>query len=236
VSGPAGPDPLLVAASAHVFVDDLRQPRLDDADHRHLARVLRLRAGESVTASDGRGRWMPCRFGTGDELVADGEVRESPNPEYEITIAFVPPKGDRSELIVQKLTELGVDRITVMTADHSVVRWDPDRAAKAHRRFVAIAREAAMQSRRVRLPMVEPVTEFAVVADRHGATLAVPGGALLERGMRSILIGPEGGWSAEELRRPLSRVGLGETVLRVETAAIAACALAVSARAKLVGE
>lgn len=231
-----GPAPELVASAAHVFVASVEAPLLDDEDRHHLERVLRLRAGEPVTVSDGVGSWRPCRFAAGGGLAPDGAVRSVAPPPYEVTVAFAPPKGDRPELIVQKLTELGADRIVPMITERTVVRWDGDRAAKQLARLARIVREAAMQSRRVRLPVLEQPTAFAAVADRPGAQLAAPGGGRVLHGRGLFLIGPEGGWSDEELRRPLSRVGLGETVLRAETAALAACALAVSVRAEMVGE
>jgi len=236
VSGRSGPDPLLVASSAHVFVAELADPVLDDDDRHHLERVLRLRDGEAVTASDGAGGWLPCRFATGGVLRPDGEIRTDAAPDYEISVAFAPPKGDRPELVVQKLTELGADRIVPLRCDRGVVHWDGARLDKQMVRLARIVREAAMQSRRTRLPVLEAPTAFAIVADRPGAVLAAPGGGRLRPGPGPFLVGPEGGWSEDELRRPLSRVGLGDTVLRAETAAIAVCALAVSARADLVGD
>ncbi len=232
-----GPDPLLVGSAAHVVVERLDAPELDETDEHHLRRVLRLRPGEPVTVTDGSGGWRPCRLdASAAGLELDGDVRTVARPDGEVAIAFAPPKGDRAELIVQKLTELGADRIVPMLTERSIVRWDDDRAAAQHRRWSRIVREAAMQSRRVWLPVLEPVATFEAVATRPGAHLAAPGGRRIDGSVRLILIGPEGGWSETELRRPLSRVGLGDLVLRAETAAIAACALAVSARADLVGE
>ncbi len=234
MSGAAGPDPRLVASAAHVFVADLGAPVLGDDDRHHLLKVLRIRAGEPVTVSDGRGAWRACRMGAGGSLEPDSEVVSTPAPPYDITVAFVPPKGDRPELIVQKLTEIGVDRIVVMRSDHGVVRWDDERAAKQLVRLRRIMTEAAMQSRRSRLPVLDGPKPFEEVATTPFAVLAAPGGDPVTSAARTFLVGPEGGWSDAELRRPLSRVGLGETVLRAETAALVSCALAVSVRAELV--
>lgn len=232
-----GPDPLLAGAAAHVVVADLTELQLVAADDHHLRRVLRLRPGQPVTATDGRGRWRPCRLAPGDgRLVADGEVRVAAEPVFEVVIAFAVLKGERTDLVVQKLTELGADRIVPMTAERSVVRWTPERADAQRARWERIVREAVMQSRRVTVPIVEPVGRFADVAVRPGARLAAVGGGPITAQPGPILIGPEGGWSDAELERPLSRVGLGDTVLRAETAAIAACALTVSARANVVGD
>ena len=93
-----------------------------------------------------------------------------------VTVAFAPPKGDRPEWAVQKLTELGVDRIVPLVAARSVVRWTGDRAAAPVERLRRVAREAAMQSRRAWLPVVEEPSSFAAVAARPGAALAVAGG------------------------------------------------------------
>ena len=88
-----------------------------------------------------------------------------------------------------------------------------------------------MQCRRARLPTVEPLTGFADVAGRPAAAIATLGGQKLDvLCHRLLIVGPEGGWSPEELEAPPPRVGLGNYVLRSETAAIAAGALMTAAR------
>src|SRR3954451_7224578 len=148
-------------AKAHAFVVDLDGPELDDGDVHHLERVLRLRAGEAVTVSDGRGRWRACRFGAGAVLEVDGPIVSTPRPDPALTMCFALVKGERPEWVVQKLTEVGIDRIVPFVAERSVVRWDEAKAARQHARLVHVAREASMQSRRVRLPVVQAVTSFA---------------------------------------------------------------------------
>jgi 16S rRNA (uracil1498-N3)-methyltransferase len=231
-----------VRAAAHVFVADLDQPALSDDDARHLGRVMRLRAGEVVTASDGAGRWRACAFADVASLEATADVVCEPAPAPPVTVAFALAKGDRPEWTVQKLTEVGVDRIVPVAAARSVVRLDDDRADRQWARWQKVAREAAMQSRRVWLPTVEPVTPFTSVVNALGAAslaIAEPGGAppTLER--PAVLIGPEGGWSDDELaaadRARLPRVGLGPTVLRAETAAVAAAVLLCGLRSGVVG-
>jgi 16S rRNA (uracil1498-N3)-methyltransferase len=111
-------------ARAHVFVDDLAAPRLAADDRHHLTRVLRLSAGAVVTVADGRGRWRSCRLGSGPDLEVVGDIVADPEPRPAITVAFGLVKGERPELVVQKLTELGVDRIVPFAAERSVVRWD----------------------------------------------------------------------------------------------------------------
>ncbi len=210
-------------ARAHAFVADLSRPALDAPDRHHLERVLRLRPGDLITVSDGVGGRRSCRFGPVldpvDEVVTDAR------PYPEVTVAFAHVKGERPEWAVQKLTELGVDRIVAFTAARSVVRWDADKAAKAAERFRRVAREAAMQSRRTWLPVVEAPTDFAEVAGRPGAVLADPDGDPPWLAAGPVLVGPEGGWAADEAALPLLRMRLGPHVLRSETAAVAAAAL-----------
>jgi len=208
------------AGKAHAFVDDLDVPVLNDVDRHHLERVLRLRAGDELTVSDGRGRWRLCRFGaTLDPL---GPVGVDMAPEPVITIAFAVVKGDRNEWIVQKLTELGVDRIVPLVAERCVVRWDEPKAARTGERLERVAREAAMQSRRTWLPSVEPLSEYGAVVARPGAVLADRGGEPPSLGRPVVLVGPEGGWSDAEREVAVPRMTLGPTVLRAETAAIVA--------------
>jgi 16S rRNA (uracil1498-N3)-methyltransferase len=240
-AAPFGPDPRLVGSAAHVFVDDLSSPTLGAADAHHLLDVLRLRVGEVVTASDGRGAWCECALAAGGVLVAIGRVETTTAPTPRLTIGFAIPKGDRPEWIVQKLTELGVDVIVPFTSARSVVRWDAARAERNHVRLQRVAVEASMQSRRTSLPTVAAPTTFegalAPAAVSRRTILAAPGAAphsaALLDGVSEIavLVGPEGGWSDGELAAVDCQVGLGATVLRTETAALAAGVLFVASRA-----
>ncbi len=220
-AGPTGRD------GPHVFVADLDHPVLDVDDHHHLARVLRVRSGDSCTVGDGRGAWRPCRFG--DDLIVDGPVARVARPEPAITVGFALIKAGRPELIVQKLTELGVDRIVAFVTDRSVVRWDGDKRAHHHRRWQRVAREAAMQSRRVWLPQVDPICRFGEAAGLPGAHLAELGVEPLDSSVHTVLVGPEGGWTPAEVAGR-AVVGLGPHVLRAETAALAAAVLMTARR------
>jgi 16S rRNA (uracil1498-N3)-methyltransferase len=216
----------------HVFVVDVEAPELAADDRHHLERVLRLRPGDPVTVADGQGRWRPCRFGATVEPA--GDVVADPQPMPELTVAFALVKGERPELVVQKLTELGIDRIVAFRAGRSVVRWDETKAAKQVERLRRVAREAAMQCRRSRLPRVDDLASFDEVLALPGAVAADRGGAPLSLATPTVLIGPEGGWSPEERQRFAATVGLGAQVLRAETAALAAGTLLGALRAGLV--
>ena len=206
----------------HVLVLDVDAPELFDDDRHRLERVLRLRPGDLLTVGDGAGRWRPCRFGDPIEPVAAAVAVEAPRPE--VVVGFAVLKGGRPEHIVQKLTELGVDRIVAFAAERSVVRWDEANAARQVERWRRVAREAVMQCRRLWLPHLEPVRAFGDL-DLSGAALAVPGGRALAPGENFVLIGPEGGWTGTELAAATRHVGLGPHVLRAETAAIAAASV-----------
>lgn len=216
-------------AAAHVFVDDLEVLALNDDDAHHLARVLRLRDGQRVTASDGRGRWRICRF-DGMGLVADGDIGTEPAGEG-VTVLFALSKGDKPETVVQKLTELGVVRIVPFVAERSVVRWDDDKSHRNVERLRKVAREAAMQSRHVRLPMIDAVQKSLAeaIASVGEVALAEPGGVLLDASVSAVAVGPEGGFTPGELegRRTVSLPG---GILRAETAAVVAGALLVDRR------
>src|SRR3546814_2905207 len=95
-----------------------------------------------------------------DVCSSDLEVAEVPAAAPELTVAFALVKGDKPELVVQKLTELGIDRIVPLRAERSVVRWDEAKAASALTRLRAIARAAAMQSHRPRLRSEVPTSEI----------------------------------------------------------------------------
>jgi 16S rRNA (uracil1498-N3)-methyltransferase len=216
-------------SAAHVFVVDLDAPELDVDDAHHLGRVLRLRDGERVTASDGRGRWRSCRF-EANSLTVDGPV-ESEEVVAGVAVLFALGKGDKPEVVVQKLTELGVSRIVPFVAERSVVKWDDSKARRNVERLRKVAREAAMQSRQVVLPIVDDVQPsltdaVSLVGD---VVLAEPGGSVLDGSVVAVAVGPEGGFTATELdgRRTVSLPG---GILRAETAAVVAGALLIDRR------
>ena len=204
------------------MVPDVAKPELSSDDRHHLERVLRIGPGEPMTVSDGCGRWAQCRMGADLELAS--EVRYESVPEPVITVGFALIKGGRPELIVQKLTELGVDRIVPFVAERSIVKWDEHKAAKNVDRWRRVAREAVMQCRRVWMPEIDDVKRFAAL-DLGDVALAVPGGRAITDSEQVVLTGPEGGWSDAELAASPNHVGLGAHVLRAETAAITAAAL-----------
>lgn len=213
-SGPDG------KGGPHVFVEDLEQPRLGQQDQHHLRRVLRLQTGDNLTVCDGVGSWRPCVLGNEPEPA--GEVRTVPCAEPALTVAVALVKGERPEWIVQKLTELGIDRIGFFSGHRSVVRWDEAKAQRNAQRLTEVARAAAMQSRRVWLPEITTLRDYATAAALRGAARCERGGGTVTLSTPTLLIGPEGGWSEEERAEVLPVVGLADLQLRVETAAVAA--------------
>ena len=208
-------------SSAHVVVTDVAAPALDEAAAHHVFRVLRVGPGDVVSVTDGRGAWRLCRA-TGGALEALTAVAVEPPPPAPVTIGLAIPKADRPEWIVQKLTELGVDRIVWLHAERSVVRWDARRADKHLSKLARVATEAVQQCRRVTVPAVEgPLPAAAFLTE---AVAADPGGRPDDGRDRVVAIGPEGGWTEAELAVARGRVSLGPTVLRVETAAMVAAA------------
>ncbi len=166
----------------------------------------------------------------GPSLLPDGDVVVEARPSPAITVGFALTKGDRPELVVQKLTELGVDVIVPFVANRTVVRWDDVKAARNAARGRTIAREAAAQCHRAWLPEVREPVPFAVAASGPGVALAHPDGGPPSLDHPTVLVGPEGGWSIEEESAVPGRIGLGPHVLRAETAAVAAGALLAALR------
>jgi 16S rRNA (uracil1498-N3)-methyltransferase len=224
-------------AAAHVIAPDLPDERVVDGDDgHHLERVRRLRPPETITMADGRGSWRcytVAETGPGWlRLVATGTRHAEPVLTPGLAVAFALTKADKPELVVQKLTELGADRILPVMARRSVARWGSDRARDGVERLRRVAREAAAQAHRARVPVVEELVLLSdlagqpglVVADRDGRGAApppAPGGEWL------LVVGPEGGLEPEELDElgPATRIGIGPHVLRAETAALAGAAV-----------
>jgi 16S rRNA (uracil1498-N3)-methyltransferase len=224
---------------ALVYVSDPATPQVEENDAHHLRTVLRLRDGESIISSDGKGSWTRCRFvdgGRGSDLTLEvtGPLMYEPCAAPSLGVGFVPVKGTRPEWVVQKLTELGVDRITVLRSRRAVVRVEGARATSALERLARVAREAGSQSGRVWLPEISYGVELGTFLARDGAVVAAPGGGPLEANAVSIAVGPEGGWTPDELPPGTPTVGLGPQVLRAETAAIVAGTLVTAVRAGIV--
>ena len=229
-----GPGEAARRAAAHVIVADLEAPILDATDRHHLESVLRLRSGQAVSVTDGRGGWRPCTFRTGGGLGPEGEVIRGERPGPVLTVGFAPVKGDRPEWAVQKLTEVGVDRIVILGSVRGVVRWEGERGHKHLERLRTVARQAAMQSRQLWLPEVvgvQPVTDLAV---QPGVAMASPGGVPPTLAWPTLLVGPEGGWGPEEDALARATVSLGPAILRTESAAVVAGTLLTALRAGLV--
>ncbi|MFM8563756.1 MAG: RsmE family RNA methyltransferase [Acidimicrobiia bacterium] len=218
-------------AAAHVFVDDLAHPVPHPDDVHHLQRVLRLRDGETVSASDGRGGWRSCVWSSGT-LAPVGGMHAEPRVRS-LAVAFALCKGDKPEVIVQKLTELGVDTVVPFVSERSVVKWDAEKSVRNVERWRKVAHEAAMQSRQVYLPTITdvvPSIDDLVNRSSFEWTVAEPGGGVVAATVSAIAVGPEGGFTDDELARFVVRVGLPGGVLRAETAAVVAGALLVAAR------
>lgn len=198
----------------------------------HLTRVLRLQPGADVEVSDGAGRSARAVLVTGGvELTAP--VHTEPPRSPTISVAQAPPKGRRFDDVVRQLTELDVDVVTPLRTARGVVRPEGERLAKAASRWEAVARAASEQSRRSwRLRVTGMRTLDEVVAADGRCLLAHPGGTPLPCALTrslgrdvSLVVGPEGGFSDEELAGATARgaelVGLGRSVLRTEHAAAA---------------
>lgn len=234
-------NPVLRRSTAHLVVASLDVPSLDPDDEHHLVRVLRVRSSDVVTLTDGAGRWREARWVDGAlQVVGEVVAAESPRPESQWrTVGCAIPKGDRPEWIVQKLTELGLDRIVLFESARTVVRWDARKRTAQVERLTRIAREASMQSRRLVVPRVE-VCSFEEATGLPGVAIADPDGrrAWWEPNRpalgvvpvpHTVLVGPEGGFTDDELARCPDRVALGGAILRVETAAVAAGVLMTTA-------
>lgn len=237
-------------ATAHTFVGALDDDLTIDAEAgHHLSRVRRLRGGEAVTAADGDGRWRPyivvgVRPGAVD-LHAQGAPVVEPQLDPRLVVAFALTKGTKPDLAVQKLTELGVDGFTLLSTRRSVPRWGETREVAAVARLRRIAREAAAQCRRARLPEIDGVRPVTELSGRPGLVVADPEGEEPSRlpappgGEWVLVVGPEGGFEPDEAAALSSaapggeapvRLRLGCHVLRAETAAIAGAAVLATRR------
>ncbi|WP_167100324.1 16S rRNA (uracil(1498)-N(3))-methyltransferase [Mycobacterium sp. DL592] len=210
----------------------------------HAATVRRIRPGEVLVLSDGAGALARCEVESATKRGLTATVLQrwsAPRPVPEVTVVQAIPKSERSELAVELATEAGADGFIAWQAARCVARWDGDRAEKGLRRWHAVARSAARQSRRAWIPDVSgPVTTAALaelVADRvaagavvlalhESATVPLAEIPVAQADSILLIVGPEGGISDGELA-DLAAAGartvrLGPTVLRTSTAAAVA--------------
>ena len=221
--------------------------RLEGPDAHYLLRVMRLKEGDGFVALDGAGGAYEARIVSAEGGAVEatiGQRSEAPEPPMPITLYQGMPKGDKWELVIQKATELGATRLVPVAAARSVVQIKGDKVEAKRARWGAIAKEAAEQCERGRIPEVAaPVSlkqlalapgELALVLSERVVGPSLPR-ALPEAapGAIAIFIGPEGGWAPEELellgRLGAREVSLGRRILRTETAGLAALAMVMAA-------
>lgn len=208
---------------------------LDSEESRHCIKVLRRKPGDALLLTDGKGFFYEATI-TGADLgkctFAIHNQREEPAESHSIHIALSPTKNhDRLEWFVEKAVELGIDRITPLNCRHTerkIIKTD---------RLVKVAVSAMKQSLRARLPHIDPLTDVTdfirTAGDRqkfiaHASTDPLHlQHAATAGGKYTVLIGPEGDFTDEELQMAKDhgfiQVSLGVHRLRTETAALAAC-------------
>lgn len=214
---------------------------LDGPEGHHAAVVRRIGVGERVVLTDGEGTRLVGAVETAAKrslTIRVSEKAEARRPSPRVTVAQAIPKGDRGELAVELLTEVGADEVVPWAAGRSEGRWRGERAAKALERWRSTARESAKQSRRVWWPVVtEPIDLDGVCERVQGAGLAVvlhEGGGVPLASIDGLpddlllVVGPEGGLSDAEVEALRAAgavvVRLGAEVMRTSTAGAAATA------------
>jgi 16S rRNA (uracil1498-N3)-methyltransferase len=222
------------------------------ADGRHAATVKRLAVGEPVLVGDGQGRVVD---GVVAEVVGRDRVdvrvsayAEIAAPTPRLVVVQALPKGERAELSVELLTEVGVDVVVPWSASRSIAQWRGEKAARGVEKWAVTAREAAKQSRRPWVPEIRPLASTVQVCallrssvDAGGTAIVLHEAASLRMASMRIptsgdvvlVVGPEGGITDDE-RAALEQAGalsarLGPTVLRTSTAGAVAAAVVLAA-------
>ena len=213
-------------------------------DAKHIAKVLRMHAGEKLVACDCQGYDYDCVIVS----LSDKEVELSVERKYpsetessvSVTLYQAMPKSDKMELIIQKAVELGVSAIVPVQTKRCVSRPDAKSMAKKLERYNRIALEAAKQCGRGRIPQVLPMLDFAdaikAMKEDQRAFLFYENSTSsfrkeLEQGVNSvsIMVGAEGGFEEEEVQKALdlgiASLSLGKRILRCETAPLAALSI-----------
>lgn len=214
-------------------------------DVNHIRNVLRMRSGEKVVVSCGRGTDYFCAIESleTDRIILRVEQERQTETELPVRITLFQalPKKDKMEFVIQKAVELGASEIVPVMTKRCVVRLDEKKEAKRRERWQGIAEAAAKQSGRGVLPQIRPVADFAGALElaENMDTVLIPyelcgdmseSAAALERAVRGdsigIFIGPEGGFERGEVEQAVGRgalpISLGRRILRTETAGLAA--------------
>jgi 16S rRNA (uracil1498-N3)-methyltransferase len=213
---------------------------------KHASTVRRLVPGERADVTDGAGTVAECVVAAarpGELELTVLTTRTEPRPQPQVTVLQAIPKGDRGELAVELLTEVGADVIVPWAAERSVAVWRGDRAARSRARWSSAAEQAAKQSRRAWFPEVTGQADLAAATGRvAAAALAIvldpdaadplTGVRLPAAGEIVLVVGPEGGISPAEAQAFLTAgavpATLGPTVLRASTAGVVAAGIVLS--------
>lgn len=201
-----------------------------------IGRVLRLQIGESVILCDGQGIDAEGTITSLDKKTVEVQIKERRSniaePARHVTLYIAALKRDNLELVIQKATEIGVSEIVPLRSARTI-KQDAN-----IERLQLIAREAAEQSARGRVPVVHPLTSFEEAIktlqdpksifffDLNAPSIGLSSSLIPDASRLAIFVGPEGGWTPEERalaeEKGLTIVGLGPRTLRGETAAIVA--------------
>jgi len=247
-SSPERPRPV---SAPLFFVEAIRPGEsvlLSAEDARHAVRSLRLRPGDDLTVADGRGALAVGRLEVdhrGQASVEVYDVRRVPRPSPRLTVAMAPPKGDRLAWAVQKLAEVGADEVVLVRAERAIRQWEGERNERALARVRAVAREAAMQSRRPFVMSVGSVAQLGdVLAPAAGRVVMLWEDAteplrhvLPPNRDVTLLVGPEGGFTDAEVDAGRGSgaavASLGSGILRTETAALVGATLVLASFGRL---
>ena len=224
---------------------------IKDEDAHHIANVIRLKAGDDLVVSDGQGRTVMASIEELNKLVVTCRIIKQQEATAElpvqVTIIQALPKADKFDMIVQKGTELGATQFVPFSSLRAVVKYDTQKAKKKQERWVKIAKEAAEQAHRDRIPQINSIhslkdllhleadvklvayeqlansateltTDQTAVRDSFIEALRM----LSEGGHVAIVIGPEGGLDSSEVEQLILAgyhpISLGRRIMRTETA------------------
>ena len=210
---------------------------LSKDDEHHVLHVMRMKIGDEIEVVDNKVLYL-CRLDSTNPLVISMvyEIASDVETNEDVTLLYALTKGDKTDLVLQKATELGVKKVALIQSERTVVKYDNKDIEKKSQRFIKIMKEASEQSHRLVVPEFlgifnlkslppQAFSDVNFVAYEKDASKADEQFQGLEKGKSvSVLIGPEGGFSKQEIENLVNlgfiRTSLGKRILRAETAAI----------------